>query len=282
MIRFACPGCAATFSAPDEKAGTTGTCPTCAATFVIPAADPSAPPPLPGAADPPPLPDPRPSRAVDAAVEIKPCPSCGGRLSVAPADLGTDVECPYCKATFRAARAKGSAPAPPPAPPKVSAFESTDNAGRPLQYRDDEDDDRPSRRRRRDELDDEEDDDRPRIRTRRRGGSRTKPDKVTAVGAMMLAGGIMAVLVAVSWSLGSFFTCCLWPGTWYGLVVGIMLIVRGAALLGTDPGPAPRGLAVAQIILIINLDVINLVLGILAKVFLADPDVTAYFGDPDR
>jgi hypothetical protein len=99
---------------------------------------------------------------------------------------------------------------------------------------------------------------------------------------MMLAGGIIAVLIGVSWSLGSAFVCCLWPGTWYSLVVGIMLIVRGAALLGRDPGPAPSGLAIAQIILIINLDVINLVLGILAKVFLADPDVAAYFGDPDR
>jgi len=277
MIRFACPGCGATFSVPDEKAGTTGTCPTCSTAFVIPAADPAAPPPLPGAAEPPPLPDPRPSKAVDTAVEIKPCPGCGGRLSVAPADLGTDVECPYCKANFRATRAKGTAPAPPPAPPKVSAFESTDDAGRPRR----DDDDRPSRRRR-DELDDDEDDDRPRIRTRRRGGQRTKPEKLNAIGGMMLAGGIIAVLVATSWTLGSFFTCCLWPGTWYGLIVGIMLIVRGAALLGRDPGPAPHGLAIAQIILIINLDVINLVLGILAKVFLADPDVADYFGEAER
>jgi hypothetical protein len=282
MIRFACPGCGATFSVPDEKAGTTGTCPTCSTAFVIPAADPAAPPPLPGEAEPPPLPDPRPSRAVDAAVEIKPCPSCGGRLSVAPADLGTDVECPYCKATFRAARAKGTAPAPPPAPPKVSAFESTDNAGRPLQYRDDADDDRPSRRRRRDDLDDDADDDRPRIRTRRRDGQRTKPEKVNAIGGMMLAGGIIAVLVSASSVLFSAFMCCLWPGNWYGFIVGIMLIVRGAALLGRDPGPAPHGLAIAQIILIINFDVINLVLGILAKVFLADPDVTDYFGEGER
>ena len=65
----------------------------------------------------------------------------------------------------------------------------------------------------------------------------------------------------------------------YGLVVGIMLIVRGANILSDKPGPAPHGLAVCQIILILNFDVTNLVLGILAKVFLGDDKVKEYYGE---
>jgi hypothetical protein len=98
---------------------------------------------------------------------------------------------------------------------------------------------------------------------------------------MMLAGGIVSLIVALSWGAGSAGLCCLWPGTWYGFIVGIMLIVRGANLLGNSPDYSPRGLAICQIILIINFDVINLVLGILAKIFLDDPDVKAYFGERD-
>src|SRR5262245_58832837 len=146
MIRFACPGCSGTFSVPDEKAGKHGKCPTCNSEFVIPDADPSAPPPLPGT-EPPLLPDSPVPPAVDAAVEIKPCPGCGGRLTVAPADLGSKVECPYCKTTFQSAREGSTAPKPPPAPPKVSEFEHTDDAGRPRKKRaEDEGNDRSARR----------------------------------------------------------------------------------------------------------------------------------------
>ena len=62
-------------------------------------------PPLPGEPEPPPPPDP------NAPVEIAPCPGCQARLSVATTDLGVDVECPYCKTVYKAARAD-AAPAP--------------------------------------------------------------------------------------------------------------------------------------------------------------------------
>lgn len=265
MIRFACPGCSATFSVPDEKAGKHGKCPTCGSEFVIPEADPSAPPPLPGEAEPPPLPDPAPSKAGSAAVEVKPCPGCMGRLTVAPTDVGSEVECPYCKTQFRAERV-GAAPA--------------GEKPRPSLRKDEKDvDDRPRRPSLR-KGDDDDDDDRP-LPRRRRGyrGSGKKPEKLSAVGGIMLAGGIMALLVALGIGIGSGFACCLWPGTWYGFVVGILLIIRGSNLLGESPDYAPRGLAVCQIILIVNLDVINLILGILATVFLNDPEVKAYFGE---
>src|SRR5262245_45020964 len=122
MIRFTCPSCKATLSVPDEQAGKTGKCPKCQAAFEIPAPDSSASPPLPSA---------------EATVEVQPCPGCQGRLWVAPADVGRDVECPHCKTVFQAKRA-GRPPAPPPAPLKKSEFESTDDSGRPRRPRDDD------------------------------------------------------------------------------------------------------------------------------------------------
>jgi hypothetical protein len=162
MIRFACPGCSATFTVDDEKAGKTGKCPKCQAQFVIPAVE-SGVVPAPAAEVPPPLP------TGPAPVEIDPCPKCQTRLSVMPGDLGLDVECPSCQTVFKAVRPGSAPPAPPPAPPKRSVLESTDDTGTPTsrRRRDDEDDDRPSRRGRRRDEDEEEDDDRPSRRGRR-------------------------------------------------------------------------------------------------------------------
>src|SRR5687767_5644266 len=86
MIRFACPGCGATYSVDDSKGGKTGKCPKCATQFQIPAPEGAPAPPPATAADPraslppPPPPDP------NAPVEIDPCPGCQARLSVAATD----------------------------------------------------------------------------------------------------------------------------------------------------------------------------------------------------
>lgn len=88
MIKFACPGCAEVYSVEDAKAGKSGKCPKCQADFVIPPADAAVP-----------------SASVDPSappVEIRPCPGCSAKLSVNAGDVGKDVECPYCKSTFRA------------------------------------------------------------------------------------------------------------------------------------------------------------------------------------
>jgi hypothetical protein len=203
---------------------------------VIPKADPQAPPPLPGSAEPPPLPEPRPG-----AIPVTPCPSCGGRMTVAPDHVNLPVQCPHCQAVFKATLPEGPAPGPAkrPRPPVV------DDAREP----------------------------------RPRSEPGQKPDKVTVIGGMMLGGGIMALVTALGVGGFSGGMCCLWPGTWYAVVVGIMLIVRGANILGAVPGPSPHGLAIAQIVLIVNFDVINLVLGILAKVFLNEPEVKRYYGE---
>ena len=186
MIRFACPGCGATYTVEDAKGGKTGKCPKCQSQFVIPMPEEgAAPPPLPRS----PAPPPPPSADPNAPVEIAPCPKCGARLSVAAADLGADVECPYCKTVYQAAR-EGAATAPPPTRSRVGddrpSRRRDEDDDRPSRRRWD-DDDRPSRRARDEDADDrlgrrdEEDDDYDRPRRRRR--RQAEPTgAVTAVG----------------------------------------------------------------------------------------------------
>jgi TM2 domain-containing membrane protein YozV len=186
MIRFACPGCSATFTVEDEKAGKTGKCPKCQSQFVIPAAE-AGPPPLPAAAPPPPDGNLQADPAV--AVEIDPCPKCRTRLSVKAVDLGTDVECPYCQTVFKAAKGGGKPPAPPSAPSRKSALGTADERkSRSRRVDDDDDDDRPRNRRRRDEDDDDDyEEKRPSRRRRRR--QREESKKVMA--------GVLAIVFGV-------------------------------------------------------------------------------------
>lgn len=122
MIRFACPGCGASFTVGDEKAGKSGKCPKCQSAFVIPAPE-RAPAPAPASGG--------------ASVEIAPCPGCQARLTVSVGDLGQNVQCPTCQTTFTAAR-PGAAPPAPPAPSPQAAFGGIEA--------EDDGDDRPSRR----------------------------------------------------------------------------------------------------------------------------------------
>ena len=145
----------------------------------------------------------------------------------------------------------------------------------------DADDDRP-RVRRDDRYDDE---DRPRIRRTaedladdaydrpRRTGQ--KPGQIQAVAIMMLVGGILGVLTFLGWAATCFGL--VWPGVYFELVVAILLIVRGSNMLNRDDQGPPRTLAILQIICIVNLDVINCVLGIVSLVMLNDPQVQAYY-----
>src|SRR5688572_25949818 len=98
MIRFACPGCSATFTVGDDRAGKVTRCPKCQTKFLIPEPEPGAvaPPPLPPPPSSFPAPPPLPS-ASNEPVEVAPCPNCKTRLSVMPGDVGLDVECPTCQ-----------------------------------------------------------------------------------------------------------------------------------------------------------------------------------------
>ncbi len=168
MIRFACPGCSATFTVGEDQAGKAGQCPKCNSQFLIPAdAASEQPPPLPD--QPPPLPSqesaPKPPPVP---VEIQPCPQCQTRLSVEPKDVGGEVACPGCATIFRATR--GDAPPPPKASP--SRRGKLERLGSGTADPDDRDDDRDERRRsRRSRRRDEDDDDYD--RRSRRGGCRS-------------------------------------------------------------------------------------------------------------
>lgn len=254
MIRFACPGCSATFTVTDEKAGKTGKCPKCQTQFTIPdvlAPAPEIPPPIPPFLTPvpqapPPLPShqptesPPPMTAVapgpNDPVEILPCPKCTSRLSVLPTDVGLDVECPNCQTVYRAHRT--DAPPPPVlessrGKPKDTALVKYGSGGKKSRDDDeDDDDDRPSRRkkkRRRDE-DDEEDDDYDRPRRRSRGGRSRRRSYEPHRGVLIL------ILAVISWVSGIF-------------ILGIIAWVLGAAdMKSINSGRMdPEGKAMTQI-----------------------------------
>jgi predicted Zn finger-like uncharacterized protein len=206
------------------------------------------------------------------------CPSCQRALRVPDTLLGQLVKCPTCSHTFTAPDsveetpvARRQAPEPPPREKDAPA------RGRRRDDRRDDDDDYPRARRRRYEDDDEDYDDRR--RSRRRGEE--KPGKVQAIAIMTLIGGILATLTGVTYLLVGLSTCfCLaWPGTYYSLVLGIMAIIRGSALLGdrAHRQPPPQGIAIMQIVNIVNGDIPNLVMGILTLTFLSDREVKDFF-----
>ena len=104
-------------------------------------------------------------------------------------------------------------------------------------------------------------------------GQPIKPGKLQAVAIMTLAGGILAILTCFGIGLG---TAGFWIPWIYSLVLGIMAIIKGSQMLGSNPAPAfasAKTIAIMQIVNIINCDMVNLTLGIITLVFLNDPEV---------
>ena len=90
---------------------------------------------------------------------------------------------------------------------------------------------------------------------------------------MTLAGGIWAILTCFGIGL---VTAGFWIPWIYSLVLGIIAIMKGSQMLGSNPAPAfasARTIAIMQIVNIINCDMVNLTLGIITLVFLSDPEV---------
>jgi len=182
------------------------------------------------------------------------CPSCDRGLQLPDSLAGQAVQCPTCGHTFTAT-ANGSSPAPIYRPDDVEPLPSR----RPP----------PPPSREEDYLDE------PPSRPRRR----EKPGKVHAISIMMLVGGIYALVHALGAVAASTFVCCLWPGIYYAIVMGIMAIVTASPLLGDSAHlqAVPRSVAIMQIVNIINLDVVNCAMGIISLVFLNEPEVRRYF-----
>ena len=104
------------------------------------------------------------------------------------------------------------------------------------------------------------------------------PGKVQAIAIMMLIGGIYALMHGLAGAASTFGYCCLWPGTYYCIVLGIMAIINASQLLGGNRNqPAPTSIGVMMIVNIINLDIINCVMGIIILVFLNEPQVRKWY-----
>lgn len=209
------------------------------------------------------------------------CPACDKQLRVPESLLGQAVKCPACAHNFTAPdQVDEEAPRRSSAPERPSRRPAT-----PPPEDDFQDEPRPSRRRPRD--DDEGDDDEAPRRSRRR--SEEKPGKIQGIAIMILVGGVFATLTSLGIllyigaiglaTLGIGLLCCLWPGPYYGMVVGIMAIIKGAKLLGEKAHreAPPQGIAIMMIIDVINGDMIGMVLGIVVLVFLSDEEVKDYF-----
>jgi predicted Zn finger-like uncharacterized protein len=192
------------------------------------------------------------------------CPSCQRTLRVPESLLGQAVKCPSCSHTFTAPEhVEDEAPSRrPDSPPPQDKFGDA-----PV----------PSKRRPRDEADDEDDYEPPFRGSRRRD---EKPGKVQAIAIMTLIGGILATLTGVAFMATIYGLC--WPGTYYSLVMGIMAIVKASQLLGdrASSQALPSGIAIMQIVNIVNCDFVNLTLGIINLVFLSDREVKAFFRSP--
>jgi hypothetical protein len=83
----------------------------------------------------------------------------------------------------------------------------------------------------------------------------------------------MALMYCLGWGLA---TLGFWIPWIYSLVLGIMAIIKGSQMLGSNPAPAfasAKTIAIMQIVNIINCDMVNLTLGIITLVFLNDSEV---------
>jgi predicted Zn finger-like uncharacterized protein len=187
------------------------------------------------------------------------CPACHRALRVPDSLAGQLVKCPVCAHTFGAPEQLELLP-PEPAPP-------------PPQRRQKEDRPRGNRFAEEDAPDYDDREHAPH--------GPEKPGKVQAIAIMTLVGGIHACLVGLVGLVWGAVTCVclLWPGTYYSIVLGILAIIKGSQLLGTEAHrqAPPKGIAIMQIVNIINGDVPNCVMGILSLVFLSERPVARFF-----
>ncbi len=102
-----------------------------------------------------------------------------------------------------------------------------------------------------------------------------KPNNINAIGALLLAGGVMTVMVSVGMAIATFG---LWLPWIYGVIAGTYSIIRGSTLLGDNAaGTGVPTSAPAMLILnVLNCDMMSMVMGIVALALMQDPQARAY------
>ena len=124
-------------------------------------------------------------------------------------------------------------------------------------------------------------------------GEIEKPGKLTAIAVNTLVGGIMALLLGLG-GIGAYLLfvlgtigmgLCILPIILlpiYSLVLGVMALVKGIQMLGSNPIPAfetAKTTSIMQIVNIICGDGLNCTMGIVNLVLLNDPEVKAWIRD---
>ena len=188
-----CPKCGAKMSVHPEDVGYDLQCPFCQTTFRGEAA--------PVAAATPPGVAPEPEAE---GVEIAPCPKCRAELTVAPSDLGGEVECPFCQTVYTAEK-------PKPKPNTLLARPSARPASPTAKNKKDSgegDEKSPMRMKVEVEPDDEDEDYRPRKKKKKRkrrrsGGDPYESDFRDRMHLMEPSDGMNCLLLG----LASFFCC---------------------------------------------------------------------------
>jgi hypothetical protein len=108
-----------------------------------------------------------------------------------------------------------------------------------------------------------------------------KPGQVTAIAALTLAGG----LIALAWPLlmgivtSGVYLCCLFPSPLYSLISGVLITIQGIKLLGRNASthlPRTGTSATLQICGVFAFNPICLILGIITHVLLRSDEVAAY------
>lgn len=172
------------------------------------------------------------------------CPTCQGQMQVPDDLMGRMVKCPTCGGTFRAEVTAATSPSRAEAAMPTATYGPEPSAAA--------------------------------------ASPTAKPVRIEQIAYVTLAGGIVATLIGVFGLIGaagSGFLCCLWPGTYYSLAVGILALIKGINLMGPNAHleTSPRTVAIMQIINIVNFDIPNLVMGILTLNWLKEPEVEQYF-----
>ncbi len=247
MIRLGCPTCDAVYLADPGRAGQVAECPACRAQFQIPGAvAPEAP--SGGSSH-------RRLHAPPAPVEIEPCARCGARSAVMPHDLGEQVGCPKCGDYATAAERRA------PEAERVRLRARVAGVANVARERV-----------------------RAQMRANRRPEGYTlevgtgKPGGVIALAILMLIGSVYALVHFVALAAGSVCLCVGYPPMLLSLVWAGLAMARAITLLQANPSRVPPTvLLVAQVLLILNLDLVNFALGVAGLIVARTSPVAGYW-----